>query len=75
MRLAMAQAEASGQDAIGTEHLQLALIEHRDGIAAQVLAELGVADSVRERLVTILQSKEYLTPSNRRVTKSDEEEL
>ncbi len=46
---------------IGTEHMLLGLLDEPDGIAAQVLAELGVTDAVRERLHEIMHSPGYST--------------
>ncbi|MGH9039327.1 MAG: Clp protease N-terminal domain-containing protein [Acidimicrobiia bacterium] len=46
---------------MGTEHLLLGLLDEPDGIAAQVLAELGVTDAVRDRLHEIMRSPGYNT--------------
>ena len=46
---------------IGTEHLLLALLDEPDGIAAQVLRELGVTDAVKDRLHEIMHSPTYST--------------
>jgi hypothetical protein len=46
---------------IGTEHLLLGLLDEPDGIAAQVLAELGVTDAVKDRLHEIMGSPNYST--------------
>jgi hypothetical protein len=40
-----------------------ALVEDRDGIAAQVLRELGVAERIAGRLDEIMSSPSYRTPS------------
>ena len=48
---------------IGTEHVLLGLLDEPDGIAAQVLAELGVTDAVRDRLHEIMRSPGYSTRS------------
>lgn len=48
---------------IGTEHLLLGLLDEPDGIAAQVLAELGVTDAVKDRLHEIMRSPNYSTPT------------
>jgi hypothetical protein len=48
LRLAQEEAERLQHTRIGTEHLLLGLLLERDGVAAHVLAELGVdADGVR----------------------------
>jgi ATP-dependent Clp protease ATP-binding subunit ClpC len=54
-------AKELGHDYIGTEHLLIALIDDERGIAGQVLAELGVADTARTRTFEILRSKAYDT--------------
>lgn len=46
---------------IGTEHMLLGLLDEPDGIAAQVLAQLGVTDAVRDRLHEIMRSPGYST--------------
>jgi len=40
-----------------------ALVEDREGIAAQVLDELGITDRVAARLDEIMSSESYRTPS------------
>ena len=48
---AIEEVRTLGHDHIGTEHLLLGLLRETDGIAAQVLANLGVKlDDVRESL-------------------------
>jgi len=42
-----------------------ALVEDSDGIAAQVLGELGVAERVAERLDDIMSSDNYRTHSTK----------
>jgi ATP-dependent Clp protease ATP-binding subunit ClpA len=53
----------TGERFVGTENVLRALVEDRDGIAAQVLRELGVTESVAQRLDEIMSSKAYRTPS------------
>lgn len=51
VKFAVEEARALNQDYIGTEHLLLGLLRETDGIAAQVLANLGVKlEAVRESL-------------------------
>jgi ATP-dependent Clp protease ATP-binding subunit ClpC len=52
-------AESLGDDFIGTEHLLLALAQDPNGIASQVLAELGVREELQKRLRAILESDTY----------------
>lgn len=65
LALATKEAETLGHDYVGTEHLLLGLLADAEGIAAQVLAELGVAETATTRVHEILASEEYATPSNR----------
>ncbi len=44
---------------IGTEHLLLGLLAEPGGIAARVLAELGVADGAATRVREIIASQGY----------------
>jgi ATP-dependent Clp protease ATP-binding subunit ClpA len=55
----------TGQPFVGTENVLRALVEDREGIAAQVLHELGVADRVAARLDEIMSSETYRTPSTK----------
>jgi ATP-dependent Clp protease ATP-binding subunit ClpA len=56
----------TGKPFVGTENVLRALVEDEDGIAAQVLRELGVTERVAERLDEIMSSKSYRTTSRRR---------
>lgn len=56
----------TGEPFVGTENTLRALVEDRDGIAAQVLRELGVTERVAQRLDEIMSSESYRTPSRRR---------
>jgi ATP-dependent Clp protease ATP-binding subunit ClpA len=56
----------TGEPFVGTENMLRALVEDRDGIAAQVLRELGVTERVAQRLDEIMSSESYRTPSRRR---------
>ncbi len=52
---AFEEAKRLGQNYIGTEHLLLGLLKEEEGIAAQVLLNLGVEiDEVRESIVELL---------------------
>jgi ATP-dependent Clp protease ATP-binding subunit ClpA len=54
--LAQEEARAFKQDHIGTEHLLLGLLGAGDGVAASVLAKLGVGfDGVRQRALEIVR--------------------
>jgi ATP-dependent Clp protease ATP-binding subunit ClpC len=59
LALAGEVARRHGQDFIGSEHLLLALIEDGNGIAAQVLQEVGAAEAARTRTEQILDSESY----------------
>ena len=54
-------ARSRGHDHVGTEHLLLALAEERDGIASQVLENLGCRGDVISTLDRIMNSVEYTT--------------
>ncbi|MFQ5639688.1 MAG: ATP-dependent Clp protease ATP-binding subunit [bacterium] len=56
LKMAYVEAEKYKSDIIGTEHLLLALVKEKDGVAAQVLLSYDVSyDSVREELENILR--------------------
>jgi ATP-dependent Clp protease ATP-binding subunit ClpC len=62
LKMAYVEAEKYKSDIIGTEHLLLALVKEKDGVAAQVLMSYDVTyDTVREELENILRG----APSNR----------
>lgn len=48
-----------GEPVIGTEHMLLSLLDDPDGIASQVLSELGPLETARRRLLEILGSPGY----------------
>ncbi len=55
LELSMEEASSLGHNYVGTEHLLLGLIRENEGIAAQVLMNLGVKlDSVREEVLEFL---------------------
>jgi len=62
LKMAYVEAEKYKSDIIGTEHLLLALVKEKDGVAAQVLLNFDITyDSVREELENILRG----TPSSK----------
>ncbi|MEK7291080.1 MAG: Clp protease N-terminal domain-containing protein, partial [Planctomycetota bacterium] len=58
LEYAMEEARALGHNYIGTEHLLLGLLREQEGVAAQVLLNLGVKlEDVREEVITLLGSE------------------
>lgn len=53
------EARERGHDFIGTEHVLLGLLDEPDGIAAQVLKQLGLDEEVRRRLGLVFDSVGY----------------
>ena len=58
LRLALSEALRFGHNYIGTEHVLLGLIQEKDGVAAQVLADAG-ADLRRVRAEVVRLLAEY----------------
>lgn len=58
-----AAADLAGDSPVGTEHVLLALLGDPRSIAAQAIAEAGVADRVTQRLHHLVASEAYRTPS------------
>jgi ATP-dependent Clp protease ATP-binding subunit ClpC len=55
LQLAQQESRGLGHDYIGTEHILLGLIREREGVAAQVLSELGAdLDRAREQVIRLL---------------------
>ncbi len=55
LKMSYAEAEACKADIIGTEHLLLALVKEKNGVAAQVLRSFGVKyEAIREERENIL---------------------
>mgnify|MGYP000494629732 CR=1 FL=1 len=55
LQYAVEEAKRLGHNYIGTEHLLLGLLKEKDGVAAQVLTQLGVdVDEVQEELFDLL---------------------
>jgi len=58
LELSLREALDLGEDYIGTEHILLALIRERDGVAAQVLADAGVSlDGARQQVTELLHGR------------------
>lgn len=60
-------AQGMGHTYVGTEHLLLALLDDKDGIAGQVLHRVGQGESIRQAIEAILADPRYRTPSRRLV--------
>ena len=58
LRLALGEAQRLGHNYVGTEHLLIALIQEKDGVAGQVLAAAG-ADLRRVRAEVVRLLAEY----------------
>jgi ATP-dependent Clp protease ATP-binding subunit ClpC len=55
LRLALEESRALGHSYVGTEHILLGLIHQGDGVAAQVLTDLGAdLNGAREQVIRIL---------------------
>jgi ATP-dependent Clp protease ATP-binding subunit ClpA len=61
LRAAEKYLDPSVTRSVGTEHVLLALIEDREGVAGRVLDELGVATAAHQRLREIIHSDAYRT--------------
>jgi ATP-dependent Clp protease ATP-binding subunit ClpC len=56
LRLALSESMALDHHYIGTEHILLGLMREGDGVAAQVLAQLGAdRDQVRQQVIQLLR--------------------
>lgn len=65
LELALGEAQSMGHNYVGTEHILLGLIKEGEGVAAQILINLGAdLETVRERLLDILggEGEERATP-------------
>ncbi|MDD5259651.1 MAG: ATP-dependent Clp protease ATP-binding subunit [bacterium] len=59
LQLAVEESQTMGHSRIGTEHILLGLLREGEGIAAKVLATLGIQlDRVREEIINILSDLE-----------------
>ena len=58
LELSVEEARSLGQNYIGTEHLLLALIREGEGVAAQILAAMGLNfDSIRQEIIGLLDNE------------------
>ncbi len=65
LKMAYVEAEKYKSDIIGTEHLLLALVKEKDGVAAQVLMNFDITyEAVREELENILRGTPSTKESN-----------
>ncbi len=56
MQYAREEAHALDHDYVGSEHILLALLRDKEGVAAQVLAELGITQTqIRTQVLTFIQ--------------------
>jgi ATP-dependent Clp protease ATP-binding subunit ClpC len=69
---ALVIAQENGQEVVGTEHVILAFLDDRSGIAGMTLHAAGIARALRAEIVHIITSEGYRTPS-RLVKRSDTE--
>jgi len=65
VHLAAKEAEQLKHDYIGTEHLLLGLIAQNYGIAAQLINELKISDTIRTRILETMKTDGYQRGSNR----------
>src|SRR5207248_151236 len=72
LQLAQEEAQRFNHNYIGTEHLLLGLVREGEGVAAKVLASLGVAlDKVRNQVIYVLnQSAAYSQQEARHSSKT-----
>ena len=56
----MREARQRGHPFLGSEHVLLGILSEPECIAARVLADLGVADGVRQRLTGVMDMREEL---------------
>ena len=58
LELSVEEARSLGQNYIGTEHLLLALIREGEGVAAQILAAMGLNfDNIRQEIIGLLDNE------------------
>ncbi|MGR3178448.1 MAG: ATP-dependent Clp protease ATP-binding subunit [Candidatus Anammoxibacter sp.] len=70
LEFSMEEARALGHNYIGTEHLLLGLIREQEGVAAQVLLNLGLKlESVREEIIGLLGQEPSNSTSQEKGTK------
>jgi ClpA/ClpB-like protein/UvrB/UvrC motif-containing protein len=64
LELSLREAVQFGHNYIGTEHILLGLIREGDGVAAQVLVQLGAAlDRVRQQVINLLHGRHAEEPA------------
>jgi ATP-dependent Clp protease ATP-binding subunit ClpC len=62
LELSLSESKALGHQYIGTEHILLGLIREGDGVAAQVLVELGAdLNRVRQQVIQLLHDYQAKT--------------
>ncbi len=66
LQRAMEIARSNGQEVVGTEHVVLAFLDDRSGIAGMTIDKLGFADALRREVMRIIMSEGYNTPSTRK---------
>ena len=59
-------AAALGHDWVGTEHVLLALLDDRAGIAGSAIRRLGYEPSLRDTVKSVLASVAYQQPGEQR---------
>ena len=63
LQRALEIANENGQEVVGTEHVLLAFLDDRAGIAGMTLYSVGNATPLRAEVVRIITSDGYKTPS------------
>jgi len=72
LELSLREALQFGHDYIGTEHILLGIVREGEGVAAQILAQLGVDRSrVREGVIQLLSGNAPPAPSGPRTQRAD----
>jgi hypothetical protein len=70
LELTRREAEQLGHNYIGTEHILLGLIREGDGVATQVLVQLGAdLNGVRQRVIALISGQQLLPQPDRRPTR------
>jgi hypothetical protein len=60
LQAAVQEARRRGHSFLGSEHVLLGILSEPNSIAARTLADLGVADAVRERLIRVMDLRDEL---------------
>lgn len=63
LQRALEIARENGQELVGTEHVVLAFLDDRSGIAGMTLHAAGIGGALRAEIVRIITSEGYKTPS------------